>query len=162
MVDWCVDEIVRSISCFSPVCPIFYSCSWINKPSFVVKYLGCFQANLHFHFSQVLSLRKSFCVNVEVNSSGEFIYTQIVNENVNQTQTPDNYVENPRREKSRRREFPLNQIDYKFSIFYYTFYLQGPLSCKGGRDRLYSWGLMSWVVASEIFASGSTHYRNGM
>jgi len=85
---------------------------------------------------------------------GIYLHTQIVNETVNQTQTPDNYVENPRREKSRRREFSLNQIDYKeFSIFYYTFYLQGPLSCKGGRDRLYSWGLMSWVVASEIFAS---------
>ena len=41
---------------------------------------------------------------VEVNSSGEFIYTQIVNENLNQTQTIENYVENPRREKPQSRE----------------------------------------------------------
>jgi len=46
----------------------------------------------------------------------------IVNWNVNQTQTPTNYVENPRRKKSRRkeREVPLNPRNYKgFSMLYY-------------------------------------------
>jgi len=41
---------------------------------------------------------------VEVNSSRELIYTQIVNRNTNQTQTPENYVKNQRRKKSRRKE----------------------------------------------------------
>ena len=33
-----------------------------------------------------------FFIIVEVNSSGKFIYTQIMNKNVNQTQTTENYV----------------------------------------------------------------------
>ena len=63
---------------------------------------------------------------IEVNFLGEFIYAQIVNGNVNQTQTLDNYVKNPRRkihraEREREREISLNQRDYKFSTLYYKF-----------------------------------------
>ena len=57
---------------------------------------------------------------VEVNSSGEFIYTQIVNENENQTQTLKNYVKNLLREKTRDKE---EERDYKkFSTLYYKFH----------------------------------------
>jgi len=41
---------------------------------------------------------------VEVNSSGEFIYTQTMNRNVYHAQTPENYVKNSRRKKSQQRE----------------------------------------------------------
>ena len=46
--------------------------------------------------------------------------------NVNQTQTLENYVKNPRREKSRskRGEIPLNLRDYKeFSKLYYKYFV---------------------------------------
>jgi len=47
-------------------------------------------------------------VSVEVNPWGKFIYTQIVNGNVNQTQTSENYVKKFKEEKiteHREREF---------------------------------------------------------
>ena len=51
-----------------------------------------------------LALQVSELLGVEVNSLGEFIYTKIMNKNVNQTQTPGNYEENPRREIPRSKE----------------------------------------------------------
>jgi len=42
---------------------------------------------------------------VKVNSSGKFIYTQIMNRNVNQMQTPKNYVDNSRENHGAKRDF---------------------------------------------------------
>jgi len=51
---------------------------------YVCGHIACLDASLFI-------LKCPFLI-VEVNSSGEFIYSQIVNRNVNQTRTPDNYV----------------------------------------------------------------------
>ena len=39
---------------------------------------------------------------VEINSSGEFVYAQIVNRDVNQIQTPENYMKHLRKKTTER------------------------------------------------------------